>query len=163
MRSPELSKSYIINQELEYEKLNKTVEYLNRKLEKINNDNEELRKINKTLISKLNLLINDQNLIKDVKVDIHDYSDLTNYNNEDTLKEFFYLTVLSEKMKYLNMDYIWVLDSDKLYKKVQNLDLAFYEWQPFLNTKFQHENELFNISKRKEKENKNFGIMQKLK
>lgn len=121
------------------ERLLKIIESLQTKLEKINNENSELRKINRSLNAKVNLLLNDNNIVKNVKLDMNDYSDFSHFTSEDTLKDFFYLMVLSEKMKYMNIDHIWLIDSAVLYREVQVLDLAFYEWQTYLQQRLNKE------------------------
>lgn len=125
------------------DELQSTIGALKKKVDKLQNENSELKKLNKNLNSKINLLINENDIVKNVKIDIQDYSDYTHFHSEDTLKEFFYLLVLSEKMKYLNLDHIWMIDSAVLYKEVLNLDLAFYEWTSYLSRKLKEENDNF--------------------
>ena len=110
------------------ERLHKIIKILQDKLETITQENIELRKVNKSLNSKLNLLINDVDIVKNVKQEIIDNSCFY-LNTDDLLKEFFYLLVLCEKMKYMNNDKIWVTDSADLYKEVQAIELPFYNWQ----------------------------------
>ena len=88
---------------VEVERLNGTVDKLKHTVEKLGKENVELRKINKSLNSKLSLLLNENDIVKNVKLDIQDYSDFTCGNSEETLKEFFYLLVICEKMKYMNL------------------------------------------------------------
>jgi hypothetical protein len=121
------------------ENLNSTIEKLQHTIHKLSKENSELKKINKNLNSKLSLLINENDIIKNVKMDIQDYSDYTNVNSEETLKEFFYLLVICEKMKYMNLDHIWMIDSGMLFREVQGLDLAFYEWGAFLSKRLEKE------------------------
>lgn len=136
----------------ELEKLNLMIETYKRKVEKLENENYELKKINKSLNSQLSLLINESDIVKNVKIDIQNYSDYTHFNNsEETLKEFFYLLVICEKMKYLNLDYIWNIDSAVLFREVKNLDLAFYEWGAYLDKRLRTEyNKQYSISKKNE-------------
>jgi hypothetical protein len=143
--------------------LNKTIQSLLKKIDKLENENEDLKKINKSLNSKINLLVNDNNIVKNVKMDIQDYSEFTtNANaNEDTLKEFFYLLVLCEKMKYLNLDHIWMLDSSHLYREVQNMDLAFYEWLPYIEKRLAKENEEYLIKKHRNE--RDAGVITRIK
>ncbi len=124
---------------LEYEKLNKSHQDLQRKKDKLTNENTELRKINRNLNSKLNVLINDNDIVKDIKLEIQDYSDFTYFHNEDYLKEFFYLLVLCEKMKYIDIDHIWLIESANLYKDVQLAELAFYQWGGFITKRLEME------------------------
>jgi hypothetical protein len=125
----------------EIEKLNNMIETYKVRIEKLECENYEFRKANKTLNSQLNLLINENDIVKNLKIDIQNYSDFTtNFtNSEETLKEFFYLLVICEKMKYLNLDYIWAIDSGLLYREVKNLDLSFYEWGAYLTKRLQNE------------------------
>ncbi len=116
------------------ERLHKTIKILQEKLEIITQENLELRKVNKTLNSKLNLLLSDADMIKNVKQDIVDNSCFY-LNTDDLLKEFFYMLVLCEKMKYMNNDKIWALDSADLYKEVQAIELPFYNWQLHINNR----------------------------
>jgi hypothetical protein len=129
------------SQTQEIEKLNSLIENYKGRIEKLECENYELKKANKSLNSQLNLLINENDIVKNVKIDIQNYSDFTtNFNNsEETLKEFFYLLVICEKMKYLNLDYIWSIDSALLYREVKNLDLSFYEWGAYLSKRLQTE------------------------
>lgn len=127
------------------EKLLKICENLNMKIDKLIQENNELKKINRSLNDKINLLINDNNIVKNVKNDMNDCSDYTHFNNEDSLKEFFYLLVLCEKMKYLNIDFIWMVDPGTVYKEAITNDIPFYEWQNFIMNKLSLENYNNNI------------------
>jgi hypothetical protein len=109
------------------------------KLEKANKEIHELKRQNKLLTSKLNLLLNDMNIVKNVKIDMNDYSNICPNTNEDSLKEFFYLLLISEKMKYVNIDYIWMIDSNSLYNDVITLDLPFYEWGQYLQQRLERD------------------------
>jgi hypothetical protein len=109
------------------------------KLDKANKEIHELKRQNKLLTSKLNLLLNDMNIVKNVKIDMNDYSNICPNTNEDSLKEFFYLLLISEKMKYVNIDYIWMIDSNSLYNDVITLDLPFYEWGQYLQQRLERD------------------------
>ena len=90
--------------------LKKRITTLETKLDKSQSENSDLRKTNKNLTTKINLLINDINILKNFKKDL-DESDYPNYaTSEDSLKEFFYLLVICEKMKYLNIEQIWAIE-----------------------------------------------------
>jgi len=151
------------NTTFELEKLNKKIEEMNKKMDKLRNENLEFRKLNKNLNSKLNVLLNDNDIIKTVKEDIQDFSDLTHFYNEDYLKDFFYLLVLCEKMKYLNFDHIWMIESAILFKEVQTLDLPFYEWGSFIAKFLIEEKEKFDVKNNNIKNEVNNGIVSKLK
>jgi hypothetical protein len=127
------------------ENLNSTIEKLQHTINKLSKENCELKKINRNLNSKLSLLINDNDIVKNVKLDIQeqeqDNSDSAfgHTHSEETLKEFFYLLVICEKMKYMNLDHIWMIDSGLLYREVLGLDLAFYEWGAYLAKRLEKE------------------------
>lgn len=92
---------------------------------------------------------------------MNDYSNICNNTNEDSLKEFFYLLLLSEKMKYVNIDCIWMIDSTTLYNDVINLDLPFYDWSGYIQTKLQKDyNEYINKIKLF---SPNFSLIAKIK
>jgi hypothetical protein len=118
--------------ENEDNRLLKTVENLQNKINILSTENTELKRINKDLNSRINLLLNDNNMIKNVKLEMKDYSDFTQLHNEDTLREFFCLLVLCEKMKYLNNDIIWSIDPNDIFTEAQGIDIPFYEWQNFI-------------------------------
>ncbi len=92
-------------------------------LKTINTENEELKRINKVLSTKIDFLVNHSTIVKNVKNEMNDYSLISHYNNQETLKEFFFLTVICEKMNYLNNDKIWSLDSNILYNFALKNDL----------------------------------------
>jgi hypothetical protein len=138
------------------ERLHKTIKILQEKLENITQENIELRKVNKTLNSKLNLLINDADMVKNVKQDIVDNSCFY-LNTDDLLKEFFYMLVLCEKMKYMNNDKIWGFDSADLYKEVQATELPFYNWQMHIS------NRLAKMNTIPKKVSYDCGIIEKIK
>jgi hypothetical protein len=117
------------------DRLLKTIEHLQNKLDIISNENFELKRINRDLNSRINLLLNDNNIVKNVKLEMKDYSDFTQLHNEDTLREFFYLLVLCEKMKYLDNDGIWQVDAGDLFLDTQSVDLPFYEWQNYIKNR----------------------------
>jgi hypothetical protein len=120
------------------DRLIKSIEHLQNKVDTLSTENFELKRINRDLNSRINLLLNDNNIIKNVKLDMKDYSDFTQLHTEDTLREFFYLLVLSEKMSYLNNDMIWGVDAIELFTEAQSIDLPFYEWQNFIQKKLQN-------------------------
>lgn len=102
-------------------------------------ENEQLKKNNKILSNKIEFLVNNNTVVKNVKNDMNDCSQISHFQNQDSLREFFYLLVISEKMHYLNYDEIWKIDSNLLYKEVLEMDLNFYEWQGFIKIKIQNE------------------------
>ena len=138
------------------ERLKKTIEILQLKIETITQENIELRKINKSLNSKLNLLINDTNIVKNVKQEMVDNSGF-NFYNDDMLKEFFHLLVLCEKMKYMNYDKVWQMDASELYKEVQLVDIPFYNWHTHISIRLE------NTIKEIEKKNFRCSIIDKIK
>ena len=125
------------------DRLIKSIEHLQSKVDNLTIENCNLKQINRDLNTRINLLLNDNDLIKNVKLDMKDYSDFTQFQNEDTLREFFYLLVLSEKMNYLNNDIIWKINASDLFLEAQNIDIPFYEWQNFIRNKL---NENFKLN-----------------
>ena len=49
--------------------------------------------------------------------------------------------VLTEKMKYLNIEEIWTIDPLSLYKEVTEKDLAFYQWNTYLTNRLSDESQ----------------------
>lgn len=136
------------NNSSDIETLKENIENLQNQNNKLQAENNELKKINKSLNERFNLLLNENDVLKNVKKDVQDFSDLSNFNNnENTLKEFFYLLVLTEKMKYLNLEEIWMIEPLSLYKEVNEMDLAFYEWSSYLNKRLSDEYEKINKTK----------------
>lgn len=136
--------SYLESSGLEEKKgfqLYKKIECLEYEIKKLRCENDELKKINKVLTNKIDLLVNNNTIVKNVKNEMNDCSQISHINNEDTLKEFFFLLVICEKMNYLNQDKIWTIDSNHLYKLVLKNDLAFYEWPSFIKNKILEEYE----------------------
>jgi hypothetical protein len=117
------------------DRLVKTIEHLQDKIDTLKNENFELKRINRDLNTRIGLLLNDNEVVKNVKLEMKDYSDYTQLHNEDTLREFFYLLVLCEKMKYLNNDSIWAIDASELFLDAQSTDLPFYEWQNYIKNR----------------------------
>jgi hypothetical protein len=157
-----LNSSTYSNTNEEIENLTKTIENLIKRIHQLEEENSQIKKLNKNLNAKLNLLINENHIIKNVKNDIQDCSEYTSKSDiNDNLKEFFYLLVISEKMKYLNLDHVWMIDSGMLYREVQILDLAFYEWREFIEKYLERENEEF--YKRKTLIEKENSLISKIK
>lgn len=106
------------------------------KLQKLTTENEELKKINKNLNLRLTLLLKEKEVTQNVKREIQEYSDDSNDSyNEDIYKEFFYLLLLSEKMKHMKDEIVWMIDSAMAFKEVRDEDLPFYKWREFLEKK----------------------------
>ena len=123
----EENSSYLLQQK------NYNLEY---QLKKVCLENQQLKKHNKILSAKIEFLLNNNTVVKNVKNEMNDCSQISHFNNQESLREFFYLLVISEKMNYLNQDEIWKnIDSNVLYKEVLELDLNFYEWQNFIKIK----------------------------
>jgi len=115
--------------------LQKKIINLEYQIKKLHLENQELIKTNKLLTSKIDFLVNNNTIVKNVKNEMNDCSQISHYKNQDSLKEFFFLLVICEKMKYLNHDKIWTIDSNSLYKLVLKNDLNFYEWPEFIRAK----------------------------
>jgi len=138
--------SNIMNVDYELQLLRKKNDILENKIEKLLVDNSEYKKINKNLSTHINLLINDIDIIKNVKSDLNNDSDYCNNHSsasEDSLKEFFFLLVICEKMKYVNIDTIWMIEPNTLYKEVTSSDIPFYEWPIFLSKRLDSEYNAF--------------------
>lgn len=130
-------------------------------IKKLHLENEELTKTNKLLSSKIDFLVNNNTIVKNVKNEMNDCSQISHYKNQDSLKEFFFLLVICEKMKYLNYDKIWTIDSNSLFKLVLKNDLNFYEWPEFIREKVNEQvGEFYEKIEIKKKEN---GCFDKLK
>lgn len=143
--------------------LKKKNNILESKLDKLQAENQDIKRNNKNLTTKINLLINDINILKNVKKDFND-SDYSNYGtSEDSLKEFFYLLVICEKMKYLNIESIWATESNLIYQEVLEYDLPFYEWQTYVQQKFEKINRELKAKLQKQELNTNIGVINKLK
>lgn len=140
--------------ELSKDKLLKIIDELNKKTEILKKENLELTNANKMLRTKFQTLLNDKKLISIVKSDLLDYSSYEVPKGDDTLKEFFFLLLMTHKMKYLEFDEIWMLDANELYSQAKHL--AFYDYNDFLTAK---------ISSIKDKKNAstNNGCLAKIK
>ena len=131
-------------------------------LKKVCLENEQLKKHNKILSAKIEFLVNNNTVVKNVKNEMNDCSQISHFNNQDSLREFFYLLVICEKMNYLNQDQIWKIDSNNIYKEALELDLNFYQWQKFIKNKIEAEVEKifeFEVERKKSDE----GCWNKLK
>jgi len=120
------------NQKIQLQKIHT----LENKLRKINSENEELKKLNKVLYTKIDFLINNNTIVKNVKNEMNDCSQISHCNNnQDSLKEFFFLLVICEKMNYIEQDRVWNADSNSLYMNALKNDLSFYEWPGYIKEK----------------------------
>jgi hypothetical protein len=153
----EENSSFLIQQknyELEYQ------------LKKVSLENQQLKKQNKILSSKIEFLVNNKTIVKNVKNEMNDCSQISHFNHQDSLREFFYLLVISEKMNNLDQDLIWKnIDSNILYKEVLELDLNFYEWHNFIKIRIEkiiEKNSEFQANMQKKKNNEG-GCWKKLR
>ena len=143
--------------------LKKKISSLEIKLDNQQNENFDLKRQNKNLTTKINLLINDINILKNVKKNDVNESDYPNFStSEDSLKEFFHLLIICEKMKYLNIEPIWAIEANIMYQEVLGLDLPFYEWQVYIQQKFEKINNEVMLKTQKQVNN-NIGVISKLK
>jgi len=72
------------------------------------------------------------------------------------------LLVICEKMKYLNIEQIWAIESNILYQEVLSYDLPFYEWQVYIQQKFEKIN--CEIKAKTQKQlNSNVSVISKIK
>ena len=143
------------------------------KLDELISQNESLKRINNTLI-KENIELNKANKILRHRflsfLNKQPINNIENFNpnqqnieekieaNEDILRDFFNLSAISLKMKYLHCNDIWTMDINQVYIQAKNL--AFYEYHDFIKTTV-HE-----INKNFEKEIKaknNSGCLEKVK
>lgn len=115
--------------------LQQKIQILDFQLRKKTSENEELKKLNKVLSSKIDFLINNNTITKNVKNEMNDCSQISHFNNQDSLKEFFFLSVICEKMNYIDQDRVWNVDSNSLYMTALKNDLNFYEWPKFIKEK----------------------------
>lgn len=138
------------------------LENLQYKYNKLQVENDDLKKQNKTLTNKVDFLINNNTIVKNVKNEMNDCSQISHYHSEDSLKEFFFLLVICEKMNYLNQDKIWTVDSNYLYKVALKNDLNFYEWPKFIKNKLIEEYQN-NYNKIEIKKKQVFSCYSKLK
>ena len=135
-------------------------------LKKISLENQQLKKQNKILSAKIEFLVNNKTVVKNVKKEMNDCSQISHFNNQDSLREFFYLLVISEKMNNIDQDLIWkTIDSNELYKEVLELDLNFYEWQNFIKIKIENliEKNLEYQSNLQKRKNNEGGCWKKLR
>ena len=157
-----LDKSSGINFEHEYYILKKKNSKMEEEISKLINENKEYKRINKNLNTHLTILINDIDIMKNVKLDLNDYTGFEAGNaSEESMKEFFFLLVICEKMKYSNIEEIWKIEANVLFKEVKNTDLPFYEWPSFIKKSL--ENEYSIIQKKKSIFNQNTSIFGKMK
>lgn len=121
--------------------LQQKISFLEHQLRKITSENEELKKLNKILSTKIDFLVNNNTIAKNVKNEMNDCSQISHLNNQDTLKEFFFLLVICEKMNFINYDQdkVWNIDSNMLYKTALKNDLDFYEWPNFIKQKISYQ------------------------
>lgn len=141
--------------------LQQKVHLLEYQLRKITNENEELKKLNKILSSKIDFLISNNTIVKNVKNEMNDCSQISHFNNQDSLKEFFFLLVICEKMNYLDQDKVWNVDSNSLFMNALKNDLSFYEWPVFVKEKIAEQSS--NWHQKTEIKRRENGCLDKLK
>ena len=66
-------------------------------------------------------------------------------------------------MKYLNIESIWATESNLIYQEVLEYDLPFYEWQTYVQQKFEKINRELKAKLQKQELNTNIGVINKLK
>ena len=141
--------------------LQQKISLLEYQLRKITSENQELKQLNKIISSKIDFLLKNNTIVKNVKNEMNDCSQISHLNNQDNLKEFFFLLVICEKMNYLDQDRVWNVDSNYLYMTALKNDLDFYEWPDFIKQKIAEQ--FGNSNDKTEIKLKNIGCLEKLK